>query len=78
MGGIRMICGGLKNQPNRGGGGGGGGEEDFEKSCTVFYTSVLVLCHVAAVKSLPIHHHSAGNILFPMGSLSPRYFENTA
>ena len=42
---------------------------------TVF--TVLVLCRVAAVKSLPVHHHSADDILFPLGSLSPfGYFEN--
>ena len=29
-----------------------------------------MLCRVAAVKSLPIHHHSAGYILFPLGSLN--------
>ena len=28
------------------------------------------LCRVAAVKSLLVHHHSAGYILFPLGSLS--------
>ena len=32
---------------------------------------------MAAVKSLPVHHHSAGYILFPLGSLAyPGYFEN--
>ena len=30
----------------------------------------LVLCRAAAVKSLPVHHHSAGYILFHLGSLS--------
>ena len=30
----------------------------------------LMLCLVAAVKSLPVHHHSVGYILFPLGSLS--------
>ena len=29
------------------------------------------MCSVAAVKSLPVHNHSAGHILFPLGSLSP-------
>ena len=30
-----------------------------------------------AVKSLPVHHHSASYILFPLESLShPGYFEN--
>ena len=33
----------------------------------------LVLCRVAAVKSLPVYHHSAGYILFPLGSLSPSW-----
>ena len=42
-----------------------------------FTLLLLVLCRVAAVKSLPVHHHSAGYILFPLGSLSPSgYFEN--
>ena len=44
-----------------------------------FYFTLLsqVLCRVAAVKSLPVHHHSAGYILFPLGLLSPScYFEN--
>ena len=36
-----------------------------------------MLCRVAAVKSLPVHNHGAGFILFPLGSLShPGYFEN--
>ena len=26
-----------------------------------------MLCRVAAVKSLPVHHHSGGYILFPLG-----------
>ena len=30
-----------------------------------------MLCHVASVKSLPVHHHCAGYILFTLGSLSP-------
>ena len=30
-----------------------------------------MLCRVAAVKSLSVHHYSAGYILFPLGSLSP-------
>ena len=43
----------------------------------LFYTAVVGLWRVAAVKSLPVHHHSAGYILFPLGSLShPGYFEN--
>ena len=29
---------------------------------------------MAAVKSLPVHHQSAGSILFPLGSLSPSFF----
>ena len=29
---------------------------------------------MAAVKSLPVHHHSVGYILFPLGSLSPFWF----
>ena len=33
----------------------------------------LVLCRVAAVKSLPVQHHSAGYILFSLGSLSPSF-----
>ena len=36
-----------------------------------------MLCHVAAAKSLSVHHYSAGYILFPLESLSPsRLFEN--
>ena len=36
-----------------------------------------MFCRVAAVKILPVHHHSAGYILFPLGSSSPSgYFEN--
>ena len=36
-----------------------------------------MLCHVAAVKSLPVYHHSAGYILFHLGSLCQSgYFEN--
>ena len=31
---------------------------------------MVVLCRVAARKSFPVHHHSAGYILFPFGSLS--------
>ena len=44
-----------------------------------FYFTLLqlVLCRVAAVKSLPVHHYSAGYSLFPLGSLShPGYLEN--
>ena len=33
-----------------------------------------MLCRVAAVKHLSIHHHSAGYILLPLGSLSPSFF----
>ena len=29
-----------------------------------------MLCRVAAVKCLPVHHHSEGYVLFPLGSLS--------
>ena len=46
-----------------------------------FIQLYLVLCRVAAVKSLPVHHHSAGYILFPLGSLSPTWLfwkSNTA
>ena len=43
----------------------------FDFYFTLLY---LVLCRVAAVKSFPVHHHSAGYILFLLGSLS--YFEN--
>ena len=32
-----------------------------------------MLCPVAAVKSLPVHHHSSGYVLFPLGSLSPSW-----
>ena len=36
-----------------------------------------MLCRVVAVKSFPVHHRSAGYILFPLESLSPSfYFEN--
>ena len=36
-----------------------------------------MLCRVAAVKSLTVHHHNAGYILFSLGSLSPSsYLEN--
>ena len=30
-----------------------------------------MLCRVAAVKSLPVHHHCAGYILFPFGIIEP-------
>ena len=32
-----------------------------------------MLCRVAAVKSLSVRHHSAGYILFPLGSLNPSW-----
>ena len=32
-----------------------------------------MLCRVVGVKSLPVHHHSASYILFPLGSLSPSW-----
>ena len=32
-----------------------------------------MLCRVVAVKSLPVHYHSAGSILFPLGSLNPSW-----
>ena len=36
-----------------------------------------MLCRVATVMNLPAHHHSAGYILFPLGSLSTSWlFEN--
>ena len=36
-----------------------------------------MLCRVAAVKSFPEQHHSAGYILFPLGSVGLSwYFEN--
>ena len=43
----------------------------------LFYSTVSGVVLLEAVKSLPVHHHSAGYILFPLGSLShPGYFEN--
>ena len=41
-----------------------------------FYFTLLslALCRAAAVKSLPVHHYSAGYILFPLGSVSPSWF----
>ena len=43
----------------------------FDFYFTLLY---LVLCRVAAVKSLPVRHHRAGYILFPLGSLIPSVF----
>ena len=43
----------------------------FDFYFTLLY---LVLCRVAAVKSLPVRHHRAGYILFPLGSLNPSVF----
>ena len=50
---------------------------------TFILSTVVVLCHVAAVKRgktvinyimiKNLHHHSAGYILFPFGSLSPSW-----
>ena len=47
----------------------------------LLYCTVAGVVMVAVVKSLPIHHHSAGYILFPLGSLSPSWLfweSNTA
>ena len=44
----------------------------FPKAILFYFYFILlqlVLCRVAAVKSLPVHHHSY--ILFSLGSLSP-------
>ena len=46
-----------------------------------YFTLLLVLCRVEAVKSLPVQHHSAGYNLFPLGTLSPSWLfwkSNTA
>ena len=44
----------------------------------VYYTTlslVLVPCgRVAAVERLPVHHHSADYISFPLGSLGPLWY----
>ena len=40
-----------------------------------------MLCHVVAIKNLPVHHHSAGYILVPSWSLRPSWLfwkSNTA
>ena len=47
----------------------------------LFYSTVTGVVPCGGVKSLPVHHHSADYILFPLGSLSPSWLfwkSNTA
>ena len=41
----------------------------------LFYSTVAGVVPCGGRKKSPVHHHSAGYILFPLGSLSPSWLQ---